>query len=117
MATILVADDEPKLLKLLGIVLRMAGHLVLLAASGAEAIDLATRHAVPIDLLIVDARMPPLSGIKTAAIIKAAWPEMRVLFMSGHSEKALAALGPDRHFLAKPFIASEFLKKVEAVLR
>ncbi len=58
---VLVVDDEPKMQRVLEIMLRKMGHDVLLAADGQEALKLA--QSVPIDLVMTDLLMPGMDGL------------------------------------------------------
>jgi CheY-like chemotaxis protein len=104
--TILVADDEDGVLALLKIALDRAGFLVLTAADGHQAVELAAGHRGDIDLALLDVRMPGLDGPGALAALQQLRPGVRCWFMSGdmgqYSEQALLALGAER-LIRKPF--------------
>src|SRR3989442_1986631 len=60
--TVLLAEDEQLVRLLARKILEQAGYTVLVAAGGAEALQLATQHAGPLDLLVTGGRVPPKSG-------------------------------------------------------
>ncbi len=104
--TVLVAEDEPSLGKLVRRVLEDAGYVVLLAsdAEGAEA--LARAHGEPVDLLLTDVVMPRISGRALADRLSSRYPGLRVLFMSGFTGDTLGAhddTASARSLLLKPF--------------
>ncbi len=112
MATILIAENEAGLLKMLTEVLRRAGYEVLAAPGGSQAIATAERHGSPIDLLITDIVMAGVGGADLYAALKAERPEMPVLFISGFmSREPLQGA-----FLKKPFTPAELLAKVQELL-
>jgi CheY-like chemotaxis protein len=82
--TILVAEDEAALRDLIARVLGPLGYRVLLAASGAEALVLASAAEPPPALLLSDMVMPGMSGRALADGLSAAFPGIKVLLMSGH---------------------------------
>jgi len=105
--TILLAEDDDALRGLLDEVLRGLGYTVLSAGDGPSARRLASQHDGPIDLLLTDVVMPGQGGKELAEEIRRALPDIRVVYMSGHTDDSLPGgvsvrKGRDR-FLAKPF--------------
>jgi DNA-binding response OmpR family regulator len=114
-ATVLVVDDEPDSLKMLTAMLEAAEISVLVANSGAAALEL-LGHIVP-DLILMDAVMPGLDGFETTVRIKAnpAWWNVPVIFMTGlteseHVVEAFEVGGTD--YVRKPVNHSELLARV-----
>jgi PAS domain S-box-containing protein len=116
--TVLVAEDDRSVRQLLVRVLRRLGYTVLEAACADEALPLSEGHDGPIHLLIADVVMPGMSGPKLAKRLRAARPEMRVLYISGYAEPALGAPDDGRlaSFLHKPFETQALVRKVRHVL-
>jgi CheY-like chemotaxis protein len=81
--TILIADDEPAIRKLLETGLQEHGFDVLLAADGHEAIDLYQRHGKAIAAVLLDVCMPGLDGPETLKVLRRLNPDLQVCFMSG----------------------------------
>jgi two-component system cell cycle sensor histidine kinase/response regulator CckA len=115
--TILVVEDEAPLRRLVVKILRGAGYTVLEAASGEEGITLAGRER-GLDLLLTDVIMPNLSGPEMVKRLRAARPELAVLFMSGYDNALIDRAGLDRtaSFLPKPFSPRALLAKVNEVI-
>jgi DNA-binding NtrC family response regulator len=82
------------------------------------AIELFERHAGEIDLLVTDVVMPDLNGPALAQRLVGDWPELRVLFMSGYADHALAEAVIDarRRFIGKPYQPSALMATVHAML-
>jgi CheY-like chemotaxis protein len=118
--TILVAEDQDAVRRLVCNVLRRAGYCVLAAADGEAALARAAEPDTPIHLLLTDVVMPRLGGGELARRLLDQRPELRVLFTSGHPEPIGAAPAhapePASLFLAKPFSEAELLAKVREVL-
>ena len=115
--SILVVEDQPALLNLLGDSLRMDGYQVFEASRPTEAIQHGLQHAEPISLLVTDVVMPEMSGPDLARNLATRYPEMRVLYISGHPTdlvRSMGALDGRASFLAKPF---SLIKLSEAVNR
>jgi PAS domain S-box-containing protein len=89
---VLVVEDEPQLRELLRARLSALGYLTLTAADGAEALELAIRQP-RIDALLSDVVMPHLSGPELARRVRALFPSMVVVLMSGHTQEAVARQG------------------------
>lgn len=117
--TILVAEDEEAVRKLVCATLERAGYRVMVAASGEEAVKQAAAHPERIDLLITDMVMPHMGGRELAPILQAARPGLRVLYISGYTDGAMSeafALQHDGQFLQKPFTPSMLAAKVRQIL-
>jgi len=70
-------------------------------------------------LLLTDVAMPGMSGVDLAARLRAAAPDLRVLFMSGYYDTGLAhaaAIDPARELVEKPFSPDVLLRRVRAAL-
>ena len=117
--TILLVEDEPRLLRLTEQILEGYGYTVLAAANGSQAAELAEHHAGPIALLLTDVVMPGMSGRDVAERIQTTRPDIRVLCMSGYTEMAIVWHGVlDRGvwFMQKPFTPQSLVRKVREVL-
>jgi len=66
---VLIADDYDDAREVLGVLLELAGHTVLQAANGVEAVDLATR--LEPDLILMDLMMPVMNGLTAAKLLRA----------------------------------------------
>lgn len=113
--TILVVDDDAKILKLVAGFLGDNGYTILTAKSGAAALALAKSHAGVIHLLLSDFEMPEMAGIELATALTLVRPEIKVLMMSGFVGGMLV-LNEGWHFLAKPFVASQLRSLVTSLL-
>jgi two-component system, NtrC family, response regulator AtoC len=89
---ILVVDDEPKMRRVLEIMLQKMGHRVLGAGNGVEALALFQANSV--DLVITDLRMPEMDGIALLAALRAQASEVPVMVITAHGtiETAVAAM-------------------------
>jgi len=81
--TILVVDDDAAVLVLIQNILRAADYRVLLAAERADAVRLARQKYIHIDLVLLDVRIPGVSGTELADEILSSRPDTQVLWMSG----------------------------------
>jgi two-component system, cell cycle sensor histidine kinase and response regulator CckA len=117
--TVLVLEDEDSLREIIAEVLRSAGYEVLQASDADSAVAAATERHEPIHLLLTDVVLRTRSGPRTASDLRARFPGLRVLFMSGYTDRAVEnheALDSVHHFLQKPFSTDELLRAVRAVL-
>jgi len=118
--TILLTEDEQDVREVAREFLESGGYTVIEARDGAEALGLVETHQGAIDLLITDMVMPRMTGQELAARLKERQPELRMLYMSGYSERAAAeAMQPDPsvRLLAKPFSRSALLRAVHELLK
>jgi two-component system, cell cycle sensor histidine kinase and response regulator CckA len=117
--TILLVEDEPAVRSIVSTILQQSGYTVLEADGGRAAIELVRAHAEPIDLLITDVVMPEMGGRQLVEHLTAARPQMKVLYLSGHTDDALlrhGVLEADVAFLQKPFKIRALMDKVREVL-
>jgi len=117
--TVLVVDDNDDVRAMLVGILRLRAYEILVARNGRHALEAAADHPGPIHLLLTDVAMPELGGIELAAALREQRPGLKVLFTSGHTEHAellSTPLGPDTHFLPKPFLPGDLTHAVVALL-
>jgi len=117
--TVLVVEDDEQLRRLTHRALATQGYTVLEADRGSTALDVARRHKGAIDLLLTDVIMPDTNGRKLADTLRPARPGLRVLYMSGYPDGAIANHGmlePGVAYLAKPFTTEAVVRKVREVL-
>ncbi|MBI5342299.1 MAG: PAS domain S-box protein [Deltaproteobacteria bacterium] len=117
--TILVAEDEDMVRELVCEILQRSGYAVLEACNGEEALEAALQHGKPIHLLVTDVVMPRMSGHDLAERLVPLRPEMKVLFMSGYTDKVSLhhrVLNREAAFLQKPFGPGTLTAKVREVL-
>jgi two-component system cell cycle response regulator len=120
MARILVIEDNPENLELMGYLLQAFGHVALRAGDGAEGVEAARREAP--DLIVCDIHLPGMDGYEVARHVKRN-PALRstplvavtALAMVGDRDKVLAA-GFDG-YIAKPIVPKRFLEQIESYLR
>jgi two-component system cell cycle sensor histidine kinase/response regulator CckA len=117
--TILVAEDEGGIRRLLGNLLRRRGYHVIDSSDGADALDVARKCESPIDLVITDVVMPRLSGPELVKRLRAERPEMKVIFMSGYAQDgahSVTSACEDAEILEKPFSHHVLLSLVRKLL-
>lgn len=117
--TVLLADDEDALRRIAARILEKSGYRVLVASNGPEAVQAAHEHAGPIHVLVTDLMMPGLTGPEVAERLRSTRPEMRVLYLSGYTDGAVARDGrleTDASFLQKPFASGVLAQKVREVI-
>jgi CheY-like chemotaxis protein len=117
--TVLVAEDEDGIRKLVVRVLSRAGYAVLAAPCGADALELSEAHPGHIDLLLSDVMMPGMLGNELASRLLVERPGTRVLFMSGYAGDLMSdqgALEAGTRVLAKPFAQHELLAAVRSMI-
>jgi two-component system cell cycle sensor histidine kinase/response regulator CckA len=117
--TILVVEDEPGVLRLIGETLRGHGYNVLESSDSAEALEMADREGQRVDLLLTDILMPKVNGSSLAIAWRARHPDVKVLFMSGYWEdpaagEKLSSLGYE--LVQKPFSSLRLAKKIREML-
>jgi polar amino acid transport system substrate-binding protein len=117
--TILVAEDDATVRKLVTTVLRSFGYTVIEAVDGAEAITRFSEHAAGIDLVLTDTIMPGKNGREAYGEMQKIRPDVPALFTSGYSKEVLrnkSVIDADRDFMLKPVTPRELLRRVREVL-
>ena len=117
--TILLVEDEAGVRNLAKTILQTQGYTVLEAAQGEEALRLSGQHVGLIHLMVTDMVMPEMSGRELAERLKPLRPNMKILFVSGYTDKAMlhnGELDPGMAFLQKPFTLQTLARKVREVL-
>jgi signal transduction histidine kinase/CheY-like chemotaxis protein len=118
--TVLLVEDEDQVRHLTQTLLARQGYRVLEASSGRAALALARQHRERIDLMLTDVVMPQMSGPDLANAVRSSHPDIKVLFMSGYTDTAVAlqsTLAPGTPFVQKPFTTGTLLRKVREALR
>ncbi|MHA7628218.1 sigma-54-dependent transcriptional regulator [Corallococcus sp. M7] len=114
---VLVVDDDPALLKVLGALLTQAGLTPHPASSAKDALALLARR--PIDVVLSDVRMPGMSGMELLAEVGRGWPDVPVLLMTAHGTVPLAVEAMKAgaaDFVLKPFDREELLFSLKKAL-
>lgn len=116
-ALILVVEDEDAVRALVKRGLQRKGHQVLEARNAGEAMLLAEQYAGRLDLVITDLVMPGLSGTELVKRLRALYPRVDALYMSGYSAEMLQEKGKfDGHFIEKPFTPQQLSSCVAELL-
>lgn len=103
--TILLVEDEDNVRESIAEYLEQLGYHVLNANGGPQALTLAAQSPRPIALMLTDVIMPQMSGRDLAEKIKALYPEIKTVFMSGYSSNLLSnrqIVDPQHTLLQKP---------------
>ena len=113
---VLLVDDDPALLEVLGAYLRGAGFEVLEAGDGEKALELFPRA----DLIILDLMLPKLDGFRVLEEVRRERPELPILMLTARGEEEERVrgleLGAD-DYVVKPFSPKEVVARVKALLR
>lgn len=115
---ILIAEDEADIAQLIELHLRDAGMNVVHRAAGDESLELAMQESF--DLLILDLRLPGLSGLEVCRRLRLAGKELPILMLTAKSSELDRVLGLELgadDYVSKPFSPLELTARVKAILR
>jgi DNA-binding response OmpR family regulator len=115
--SILLVDDEPRILNFLSARLKVAGYTVLTASNGMEALQQVQSHEP--DMMVLDVLMPKMDGFETLKELRT-FSSLPVIILSarGGNEDKIKGLGLGADdYLAKPFSPDELVARIEAVSR
>jgi len=112
--TILVVEDEDEVRSLASEFLRSAGYSVLTARDGVEALEVSDRLGGSIQLLLTDVVMPKMRGTELAQKLKACFPSLRVVYMSGYLEQDTCSgeILEKAIVLMKPFSRDALIRQI-----
>ena len=124
MARILIAEDETDIRNLISFTLRFAGHEVIDTVNGEQAVEkakeLAEKNQLP-DLILMDVRMPRMTGYEACENIKAheALKDIPIAFLSAKGQESEIQTGLDAGaaaYIVKPFAPDQLTTKVTELL-
>jgi len=117
--TVLLAEDDTAVRKLIKEALLKYGYSVMEAEDGEEAVRFFAENKDKIDILLFDIMMPKMKGTEAYEEILKIRPEIKVLFMSGYTEEVIyreGVLDKGLSFISKPVSPHEILIKIRKVL-
>lgn len=117
MAKVLAVDDEPQILTAVGRGLTRAGHDVIVARNGEDALTAAA--AASPDVVLLDLRLPDLDGIEVVKRLRS-WTSIPIVLLSGVGSERARVLALDAgadDFIDKPFSMEELRARLGAILR
>jgi two-component system cell cycle sensor histidine kinase/response regulator CckA len=116
--TVLLAEDDRSVRRLVVTELARRGFTVLEAEDGASALEIFQRENQRIDILVTDVVMPRMNGADLAKAAERIRPGLKILFISGHPERAGAGLDPTgvTNLLMKPFTADTLATRIKELI-
>ena len=119
MAKLLIVEDDESVRTLAARALERAGHMIDIAADGAQGLALIRAARGGYDLVVSDIRMPEMDGIAMAKAASSLFPAMKILLMTGYAdqrERAEELNGVIVDVVQKPFTLAEIRARVEQAL-
>ena len=113
-SNILIVDDEPVARQSLTDILKLEGYSVMALPNGQAAVEHVRTH--PVDLMIVDMRMPGMSGLEVVQVVNQVSPETEVILLTayGSTDTAIQALRLRIHdYLLKPASPAQVIQSVK----
>ena len=117
--TVLIAEDEPQVLRLARRVMSNAGYQVLTATNGREAVEVFQAHADEISLVVLDVVMPEMGGRQAYELMRTWRADVPALFCSGYSVGEIHTdfiVNEGIQLLSKPYSPADLLTRARAVL-
>ena len=117
--TVLLVDDEDRIVDIGKKILKIMGYKVLVARNGKEAIELYKKNQAGIDIVVLDMIMPEMGGGEAYDRLKEINPHVRVLLSSGYSIDGEATEILERGcngFVQKPFSMKELSRRIREIL-
>lgn len=117
MPSILIVDDDAAVLKMTADLLANEGYDVMRASSPVEAIHTLKANSQGVDLMLVDAVLPAMSGPEFAEQMLSLYPSVKILFMTGLDALSITlAFGQPCDTIQKPFLLSALKSRVASML-
>lgn len=117
--TIMLIEDEERIIEAAGEILSLLGYTVIKAKSGKEAIETFKKKSKTIDLVILDMILPEMNGCEIYDHLKTIHPEVKVLLSTGYSINGMATEIMNKGcnaFIQKPFTIEKLSQKIHEVL-
>ena len=115
---VLVVDDDPAIVGLVGALVEGEGLGFVGAGSGEEALAAVTDG--PVDLVVLDVMMPGMDGFETCRLLRSCEPDLPVIFLSARDDETSQVVGltiGGDDYVAKPFRPRELVARIRARLR
>jgi len=113
--TVLIVDDEPEILKMVGMVLTQNGYIAVTANDGIDGLTTFVQNSALLKVVVTDLMMPTMDGVNLTRALKRINPEVQIIVTGGQVEETrqseLSALGVHA-FLKKPFDNYQLLEAV-----
>jgi two-component system, cell cycle sensor histidine kinase and response regulator CckA len=115
---ILLAEDDPSVRRLVVTELTRRGFTVIEAEDGRAALEIFQREKDRVDVIVADVVMPRLNGADLAKEAERIRPGLKILFISGHPERAGSGLDPTgiTNLLMKPFTADTLAARIKGIM-
>jgi PAS domain S-box-containing protein len=116
---VLIVEDDDAVRSLARRVLETRGYRVWTCADADDALQIMNDYGAEMSLLISDVVMPSMSGHDLVETVRARWPHVGIIFMSGYTDEDVrrdGRVGRNDHFIGKPFTPEALSRKVRAVL-
>ncbi|HEX6163766.1 MAG TPA: ATP-binding protein, partial [Vicinamibacterales bacterium] len=115
---VLLAEDDRSVRRLVVTELTRRGFTVIEAEDGAAALELLRKEKDRVDVLVTDVVMPRMNGADLAKAADRVCPGLKILFISGHPERAGAGLDPTgvTNLLMKPFTADTLAARIKEII-
>jgi DNA-binding response OmpR family regulator len=122
MAKILIAEDERDIRDLITFTLKFAGHEVVTAANGEEAVQKAIAEQPKPDLILMDVRMPRMTGYEACKLMKQEQEikDIPVIFLSAKGQESEVQTGLEagaEEYILKPFSPDQLTDRVREILK
>lgn len=121
MAKILIAEDERDIRDLITFTLRFAGHEVIPTVNGEEAYQAAISMEAKPDLILMDVRMPRMTGYEACQQLKThdSTREIPVVFLSAKGQESEVRTGYESgadEYILKPFSPDQLVERIREIL-
>jgi two-component system, OmpR family, phosphate regulon response regulator PhoB len=120
MERVLIVDDDPDIVRLVGYNLSHSGYEIQVASTGREALELVQRQ--PPDLIVLDVMLPDVDGLEVCRTLRQQMPSRRIpiLMLTARGEEIDRVVGFELgadDYVSKPFSPRELVLRVKSILR